>query len=115
MVVAITAQVVDQRLRVDALVRDQDGRCRPVRIPERELATLLPRSILAADGNPEPQLLDAIRIIMERTVVGRRIRVWEFRGQRYLAFLSWRTVRFRAKQASGARPPARTRPAARQR
>ena len=112
-VVAITAQVVDQRLRVDALVREEDGRRMPVRIPDRELAALLPRSILAADGHPAPQLLDAVRTIMARTVVGRRVRVWEYRGQRYLAFLSWRTVRFSAEQASGARPPSRTRPAAR--
>ncbi len=112
-VVAITAQVVDQRLRVDALVREEDGRRMPVRIPDRELAALLPRSILAADGHPAPQLLDAIRTIMARTVVGRRVRVWEYRGQRYLAFLSWRTVRFSAEQAGGARSPSRNRPAVR--
>ena len=111
-VVAITAQVVDRRLRVDALVRDEHGRRMPVRIPDRELATLLPRSILAADGHPAPQLLDAIHAIMERTVVGRRVRVWEYHGQRYLAFLSWRTVRFRVEQATGgSRPWSRTRPA----
>ena len=97
-VAAITVQVVDERLRVDALVRDEDGRRVPVRIPDRELATLLPRSILAADGHPAPQLLNAIYTIMARTVVGRRVRVWEYRGQRYLAFLSWRTVRFSADQ-----------------
>ena len=93
-VVAVTARLVDQRLRVDALVCGEDGRRMPVRVPDRELATLLPRSILAADGHPAPQLLDAIRAIMKRTVVGRRVRVWEYHGQRYLAFLSWRAVRF---------------------
>ena len=93
-VVSVKASLVDQRLRVDALVCGEDGRRMPVRVPDRELATLLPRSILAANGYPAPQLLDAIRTIMERTVVGRRVRVWEYRGQRYLAFLSWRAVRF---------------------
>lgn len=93
-VVSVTARLVEERLRVDALVRDQDGRRTPARIPDRELAALLPRSILAASGHPAPELLDTIAAIMERTVLGRRVRVWEYRGQRYLAFLSWRTVRF---------------------
>lgn len=93
-VVAVTARLEDQRLRVDAVVCGADGRHMPARVPDRELAALLPRSILAADGHPAPQLLDTVRAIMERTVVGRRVRVWEYRGVRYLKFLSWRTVRF---------------------
>lgn len=93
-VVAVTARLVDQRLRVDAVVYGADGRRMSARVPDRELAALLPRSILAADGHPAPQLLNAIRAIVERTVVGRRVRVWEYGGERYLAFLSWRTVCF---------------------
>ena len=98
-VVAVTARLVDQRLQVEAVVCAEDGRRMPARVPDRELAALLPRSILAANGHPAPQLLDAIRAIVERTVVGRRVTVWEYRGERYLAFLSWRTVRFSAAPA----------------
>ena len=96
-VVAVTASLKARRLQVDAVVRDQNGRRMAARVPDRELAALLPRSILAANGDPKPELLATIAVIMNRTVLGRRVRVWEFCGQRYLAFLSWRCVRFRAE------------------
>ncbi len=95
-VVAVDAQLVDQRLLIHAVVRDAQGERYSARVPDRELATLLPRSILAADGNPPAALLDTIRAIVERMVVGRHVRLWEYRDQRYLAFLSWRGVRFAA-------------------
>ena len=88
------ARLVDRRLLVRAVVRDARGEQYSARIPDRELATLLPRSILAADGDPPVALLDTIRAIVERMVVGRHVRLWEYRDQRYLAFLSWRKVRF---------------------
>ena len=98
-------QLVDQRLQVHAVVRDAQGERYSARVPDRELATLLPRSILAADGSPPAALLDTIRAIVERMVVGRHVRLWEYRDQHYLAFLSWRNVRF-------ATPPPATSPAA---
>ena len=114
-VVAVTPRLVDGRLRVEAVVRGVGGRRTAVRMPDRELAALLPRSILAAGGDPAPQLLDTIAAILQRTVVGRRVRVWEYGDRRYLAFLSWSSVRFRVAQANGAgraaRPWSRTRPA----
>ena len=99
-VVAVDAQLVDQRLLVREVVRDAQGECSSARVPDRELATLLPRSILAANGNPPAALLDTIRAIVERMVVGRHVRLWEYRDQRYLAFLSWRSVRFEAAASS---------------
>ena len=93
-VVAVDTQLVDQRLRVDAVVRDARGKRYSARVPDRELATLLPRSILAADGSPPEAVLDTIHAIVERMVVGRHVRLWDYRDQRYLAFLSWRSVRF---------------------
>ena len=93
-VVAVCAQLVDERLQVDAVVRDPEGREYPVRIPDRELATMLPRSILAADGCAPATLLATIKAIVERMVVGRQVRLWEYRGHRYLGFFSWRPVRF---------------------
>ena len=101
-VTAIYARLVDERLQVDAVVRDATGRQTAARVPDRELAALLPRSILAADGRPAPEVLDTIREIIERLVVGRRVRLWEHRNQRYLGFLSWRTVRFTGEPRSEA-------------
>lgn len=108
---AVTMRLVDRRLRVEAVVRGDGGARTAARVPDRELAALLPRSILAAGGDPAPQLLETIAAILKRTVVGRRVRVWEYGGQRYLAFLSWSSVRFRVGQVSGTRPWSRTRPA----
>ena len=112
---AVTTRLVNRRLRVEAVVRGADGRRTAARVPDRELAALLPRSILALGGDPAPQLLGTIAAILKRTVVGRRVNVREYGGQRYLAFLSWSNVRFRVEQASrsgrGARPWSRTRPA----
>ena len=95
-VVAVTTRLEKRRLQVVTVVRDEHGRRIAARIPDREVAALLPRSILVANGDPEPELLATIAAILKRTVLGRRVRVWEFRGQRYLAFLSWNCVRFRA-------------------
>ena len=94
-VVAVRAGLEHRRLQVDTVVRDKNGRCMEARLPDRELAALLPRSILVANGHPKPELLATIAAILKRTVLGRRVRVWGFRGQRYLAFLSWSCVRFR--------------------
>lgn len=97
-VVAVDTRLVEQRLRVEAVVRGADGKRCSVRVPDRELAALLPRSILAAEGSPPAALLDTIRAIVGRLLMGRRVRVWEYRDQRYLSFLSWRNVRFSAAQ-----------------
>ena len=101
-VVAVMPRLVDGRLRAEAVVRGAGGRRTAVWVPDRELAALLPRSILAADGNPAPQLLETISAILQRTVVGRRVTVWEHCGRRYLAFLSWSSVRFRVEAENGA-------------
>lgn len=94
-VVTVTARLQNRRLQVVAVVRDKNGRCIAARMPDRELAALLPRSILVTNHAPGPELLATITAILQRTVLGRRVRVWEFCGQRYLAFLSWSCVRFR--------------------
>ena len=104
-VVAVDVQLVEQRLLVRAVVRNAQGERYAARVPDRELATLLPRSILAADGNPPAAMLDTIRAIVERMVVGRHVRLWEYRDQRYLAFLSWRSVRFEAAARQGLLDP----------
>lgn len=93
-VVAVDTQLVERRLRVNAVVRDAQGKRCAVRVPDRELAALLPRSILAGGSSPPAALLDTIRAMVERLMVGRHVRVWEYRDQHYLSFLSWRNVRF---------------------
>lgn len=102
-VVAVDTRLVDRRLRVNAVVRDAQGRRYLARVPDRELATLLPRSILAADRNPPEEVLETIRAIVERLLTGRHVRLREHRDQHYLSFLSWREVRFAAPPTA---PPA---------
>ena len=94
-VLAVHARVEDQWLRVEATVRDAQGKEWSALVPDRELATILPRSILAADATAPVTLLDTIVGILERVVVGRHVRLWQYRQRYYLRFLSWRSVRFR--------------------
>ena len=91
---AVHPRLVDQRLRVEALVHDAKGHEWSALVPDRELAAMLPRSILAADGTAPAALLETIAGILKRVVVGRHVRLWRYRRQFYLKFLSWRSVRF---------------------
>ena len=74
-----------------------DAEAQNALIPDRELSALLPRSILA----PQPtaaraEVADTVAGILRRTVLGRRVRTWEYEAIRYLGFLSWRAVRLAA-------------------
>ena len=79
------------RLRVTA----ESGENLEAWLPERELAALLPRSILAgAERQVPPELLSTIEPMLARLVTGRQVRVWRYRDRGYASFLPWRAVRF---------------------
>lgn len=82
---------------------------------ERELAALVPRSLLLSSQQLAPfSLLGIIGAILRRMALGRLVRVRERVGERTVLFLSWRSVRFRrdfsetkASTASECRRPPR--------
>jgi hypothetical protein len=112
-----------ERLRVVADVRSESGDVREVTLPDREVAAILPRSILlggscratpAMLGTLEPicratpAMLGTLEPIVVRMTEGRVVRMWEYGGRWYGSFLPWKSVRFAAEEGAPptAGPPA---------
>ena len=94
-VVEVRPLLQAERLKVVATVRDDEGKTVEAHMPDREVAALLPRSVLVGSSRRVPlALLDTISPILSRMTDGRRVRVWEFKDRRFFSFLPWRSVRF---------------------
>jgi hypothetical protein len=84
-----------ERLRVVAEVRSPSGEVREVSLPDREVATILPRSILLGASCRAPvSMLGTLEPILERMAEGRVVRMWQYAGRWYCSFLPWKSVRF---------------------
>jgi hypothetical protein len=95
-IIFIRPTVKNGRLRVRVTVQTaRAGNCQ-ARLPDRELAALVPRSLLVFDTAEAPlSLLGIISSLLKRTTVGRRVRLHRGEdGGLLVAFLSWRSVRF---------------------
>lgn len=79
---------------------DRIGYCQ-ARLPERELAALVPRSLLVCGRVEAPRsLLGIISSLLKRTASGRRVRVHSGTGgERLVTFLPWKNVRFRGPES----------------
>jgi hypothetical protein len=92
---AVQPLIQDRRLRVRLIVCQEDGQQHFAFLPERELSTLLPRSILLVSLREVPRkLLDTIDPILQHLLRGRVVRLWRFEEHWYASFLPWRSVRF---------------------
>lgn len=92
-----------ERLRVVAEVRSDTGETREVSLPDREVAAILPRSILLGESRRAPAaLLGTLAPIVARMAEGRIVRMWRYADRWYCSFLPWKPVRF---VAEGAGPP----------
>ena len=75
-------------------------------MPDREVAAILPRSLLLGDGATAPvSLLDTLTPIIVRMSEGRRVRLWQYKERWFLSFQPWRSVRF-VEEATEASPEA---------
>jgi hypothetical protein len=65
-------------------------------LPERELAALVPRSLLVCDRGEAPHtLLGIIGSLLQRTASGRKVRLHRSpAGESLVTFLPWKPVRF---------------------
>ena len=87
--------ICGERLKVVARVRTRDGGEVDAFLPDREVAALLPRSVLLGNGLRAPRnLLESLSPIIERFTGGREVRLWKYGKENYFSFLSWRSVRF---------------------
>ncbi|MBN1836384.1 MAG: hypothetical protein JW820_11075 [Spirochaetales bacterium] len=97
------------KVRVSVLVEGEGPR--QAYLPEREVAALLPRCLLAGSpGGAPPELLDTLEPILARLVGGRTVRLWSWQERSYASFLPWRSVRFAQEDPAGA-PQGRSGPA----
>jgi hypothetical protein len=113
--VRVQSQLQGERLRVVVTLRTDEGQLIEAQMPDREVAALLPRSILLGPLARAPvSLLGTVQPILARLTEGRRIRVWQYREKWFLSFPGWRGVRFVEEQpaASPAADRAETFPAA---
>ena len=84
-----------ERLKACLRVATESGERLEAYLPDRELAALLPRSILVGAGrHAPPELLSTIAPMLGRLALGRQVRVWSYRERSYASFLPWRAVRF---------------------
>ena len=96
-VLDLKTAIVDEHIRVTARIKEQTGRIFSAVLPDRELAALLPRSILLGESSKAPEnMLDVIESILCKAVKGRTVRYWEYQNLRYFSFLSWHNVKFTA-------------------
>jgi hypothetical protein len=87
-----------ERLKARLLVSTDSGETCTAYLPDRELAALIPRSVLVAAGNrAPPQLLKTIEPMLRRLTQARLVRLWSYQERRYASFLPWRSVRFAAE------------------
>ena len=84
-----------ERLRVVVEVRSDSGEAREVSLPDREVAAILPRSILLGGSCRAPvALLGTLEPIVARMTEGRVVRMWQYADRWYCSFLPWKSVRF---------------------
>ena len=84
-----------ERLRVVVEVRSDSGEDREVSLPDREVAAILPRSILLGDSCRAPvAMLGTLEPIVARMTEGRVVRMWQYADRWYCSFLPWKSVRF---------------------
>jgi len=84
------------RLRVRVIVKVSSGDYCEAFLPERELAALVPRSLLLPGARSAPSsMLEIIGSILRRMTMGRLVGLFDHSGERFVTFLSWRHVCFR--------------------
>jgi hypothetical protein len=84
-----------ERLRVVVEVRMGTGEVREVSLPDREVAAILPRSILLGGSCRAPvSMLSTLEPIVARMTEGRMVRMWQYGDRWFCSFLPWKSVRF---------------------
>jgi hypothetical protein len=90
----------NDRLRVVVEVRADSGEVRQASLPDREVAAILPRSILLGSSCRAPvSMLGTIEPIVARMSEGRVVRMWRYDERWFCSFLPWKPVRFVAEDA----------------
>ena len=106
-IVRARPEIQARRLKVFASVRADSGEMREAQMPDREVAAILPRSLLLGEGATAPAaLLNTLAPIIVRMSEGRRVRLWEYKERWFLSFQPWWSVRFVSEEPAGPREEA---------
>jgi hypothetical protein len=85
----------NERLKVVARVKIEQGDQCEAFMPDREVSAILPRSILLGQAKTAPPaMLDTIKPILRRMTEGRAVRLWQYNERYFFSFLPWKSVRF---------------------
>jgi hypothetical protein len=85
----------NERLKVVARVKTENGDECEAFMPDREVAAVLPRSILLGGATTAPPaLLETFQPILQRMTEGRSVRLWKYGERFFFSFQPWKSVRF---------------------
>lgn len=94
-IIDVVPEIDQGRLRVQGLIQLEQGEELHALLPQRETAALVPKSILIGEENrADDSLLTVIDETLKRSIVGRTVRLWEYRNKRYFSFATWQAVTF---------------------
>ena len=94
-VVRVRPELRAERLKVIVVVKTDAGEMLEAHMPDREVAAVLPRSILLGPARTAPtSLLDTVQPILARMTEGRHVRVWQYKERWFFSFQPWKGVRF---------------------
>ncbi len=95
--------LVNCRLKVVARVKTEQGEEYEAFMPDREVAAILPRSILVGEKTrASPMLLGTIQPILNRMAEGRAVRLWKYQERYFFSFQPWKSVRFEEEAPAAA-------------
>ena len=83
------------RLKITGRIETGESGCIEAILPAREMAALLPRHIILGETRKASiKLLETIRSIAARFIMGRKVRVWKYNETCYFSFIAWTDVLF---------------------
>ena len=102
-IASVRPLLAKEKLKVVAVLKTKEGKQCEAFMPDREVAAILPRSVLLGGSATAPEsLLATIAPILERMSEGRAVRVWSYKDRMFFSFLPWKSVRFRPDPAAPA-------------
>jgi hypothetical protein len=94
-IVRVRPELRAERLKVIAAVKTETGELLEAHMPDREVAAVLPRSILLGQARTAPHsLLGTMDPILSSMTEGRQVRIWKYKERWFFSFQPWKNVRF---------------------
>lgn len=100
----ITVDTSTGRLTMQLTCSSQEQELISVQLPDREVSALIPRELFQENKN-NPVILTKLTEISTKLLVGRQVRLYDYRGGTYAGFPRWKGLTFtegvEAKEVKG--------------